>query len=218
MLATTGQVTGDPSEWSWEVKWDGWRALVYVDGSVRVRTRTGRDVTASLPELAPLGEALAGRTAILDGELVVCQANTVSFYQLSGRMAAAGRSALRAAATTPVTFVAFDLVHLDGDDLTGRPLVERKHLLDQLHLDGTACTVNHWYPGDGDALFSVCVDQHHEGVVAKRLDSPYRPGRRTRTWLKRKCPDWLEFDAPRRRPETRASQQRSRPHSPPGLR
>jgi bifunctional non-homologous end joining protein LigD len=199
MLASTGQPTGDLSGWSWEVKWDGWRALVYIDGSVRVRTRTGRDVTSSLPELAAAAEALGGRTAILDGELVVCHANAVNFYALSGRMAATGRSALRAAATTPVTFIAFDLMYLDGDDLTGWPLMQRKHLLDKMDLDGP-WTVNRWYPGDGDALFAACVELHHEGVVAKRLDSPYRPGRRTRTWLKRKCPDWLEFDAPRRQP------------------
>ena len=97
-------------------------------------------------------------------------------------MAHTGRHARWAATQVPVTFVAFDLLHLAGDDLTGRPLVERKVLLDDLRLVGPAWATNGWYC-DGDTLFAVCAEHHHEGVVAKRLDSPYLPGRRARTWL-----------------------------------
>jgi bifunctional non-homologous end joining protein LigD len=82
-----------------------------------------------------MADALGGRTAILDGELVVCTGGAVNFYPLAGRMAATGRTALRAAAAMPVTLVIFDLVYLDGQDLTGRPLVERKQALDALGLD-----------------------------------------------------------------------------------
>jgi bifunctional non-homologous end joining protein LigD len=118
-------------------------------------------------------------------------------------MAHTGRHAPWAATQVPVTFVAFDLLHLGCDDLTGRPLVERKQLLDDLRLVGPAWATNGWYC-DGDTLFAVCAEHHHEGVVAKRLDSPYLPGRRTRTWLKRKCPEWNRVHAPRRRPRVPA--------------
>ena len=115
-----------------------------------------------------------------------------------------GRMARWAASQVPVTFVAFDLLHLDGEDLTGLPLVERKHLLDELHLVGPSWVTNGWYPGDGDTLLQVCGELGHEGLVAKRLDAPYLPGRRSRSWLKRKCPAWKRDHAPRRRPRVRA--------------
>jgi bifunctional non-homologous end joining protein LigD len=199
MLATTGQPGGDQAFWSWEVKWDGWRALVYLDSGLRVRTRTGRQVSDSLPELGGLADALRGRSLILDGELVACPGGAVDYYALAPRMMHTGRMASWAATQTPSTFVAFDLLHLDGQDLTGLPLVERKRRLDALHLVGPAWATNGWYPGDGETLFQVCSELGHEGVVAKRLDATYLPGRRSRMWLKRKCPDWKRDHAPRRR-------------------
>jgi len=199
MLATTGEPGRDPARWSYEVKWDGWRAMVYVDGAVRVRTRTGRQVSDSLPELTGLVGAVNGHRLVLDGELVACPDGKVDFYALAPRMMHTGRTARWAAGELPVTFMAFDLLHLDGRDLTGRPLAERKRLLDELHLVGPAWATNAWNPGDGDTLFRVCVELGHEGVVAKRLDAPYLPGIRSRTWLKRKSDSWKRDHAPRRR-------------------
>ena len=96
--------------------------------------------------------------------------------------------------------MAFDLLHLDGRDFSGLPLVERKRLLDDVHLVGPAWAVNARYPGEDDTLFKVCCELGHEGVVAKRLDAPYLPGIRSRSWLKKKCPAWSRDHAPRRRP------------------
>jgi bifunctional non-homologous end joining protein LigD len=200
MLASTGHPLRDPESWSWEVKWDGWRALVYLDGGMKVRTRSGREVSDALPELAGLADALSGRAAILDGELVACPDGTVDFYALAPRMMHTGRMARWAAREVPVTFVAFDVLHLNGQDVTGLPLVERKRLLDDLHLAGPTWATNGWYSGDGETVFEVCTQLGHEGVVAKRLDSVYRPGRRTRIWLKRKSDAWKRDHAPRRRP------------------
>jgi bifunctional non-homologous end joining protein LigD len=201
MLATSGQPASDQvAAWSWETKWDGWGALVYVDGGLRVRTRTSRQVSDSLPELTGLVGALADHSVILDGELVACRDGGVDFYALAPRMLHTGRMARWAAGQVPVTFLAFDLLHLDGQDLTGLPLVERKRRLDELHLVGPAWATNGWYPGDGDTLFEVCSELGHEGVVAKRLDAPYHAGIRSRTWLKRKTPDWKRDHGPRRRP------------------
>jgi bifunctional non-homologous end joining protein LigD len=123
--------------------------------------------------------------------------------ELACAMMHTGRMARWAAGDVPVTFVAFDLLHLDGQDLTGPPLAERKRLLDELQLVGPAWTANGWYPGDGDTLFQVCAELGHEGVVAKRLDSPYLSGKRTRTWLKRKFA-WKREHGPRRRPRVPA--------------
>jgi bifunctional non-homologous end joining protein LigD len=112
-----------------------------------------------------------------------------------------GRQARRAATQVPVTFVAFDLLHLDGEDPCPRPLVEGTQLLDDLHLVGPGWAVNGWYPdADGEMLFEACVQLGHEGVVAKRLDSPYLPGQRVRTWLKHKTAAWKRDHGPRRRP------------------
>jgi bifunctional non-homologous end joining protein LigD len=188
MLATTGAPVHDPEAWSFEVKWDGWRALAYIDRGLRVRTRTGRQVADSLPELNGLVDALGGHTVILDGELVVCPQGKPDFYSLMPRMVYTGRMAAFAASQVPVTFVAFDLLHLDGEDLCQRPLLERKCRLDELELVGPAWPTNGWHASDGDTLFQLATDLGHEGVVAKRLDSPYLPGKRARTWLKRRVP------------------------------
>jgi bifunctional non-homologous end joining protein LigD len=185
---------------SYEVKLDGWRALVYVDGGLKVRTRSGRQVSDSLPELEGLVDAMCGRAAILDGELVASDDGNINFYALAPRMQHTGRMARWASREVPVTYVAFDLLYLDGEDRTSRPLVERKQLLDELQLLGPCWAVNGWHPGDGETLFQVVSDLGHEGVVAKRLDSPYLPGTRTRSWLKRKTPAWKRDHAPRRRP------------------
>jgi hypothetical protein len=138
MLATSGPPGRDFSAWSFETKWDGWSALVYVDGGLRIRTGTGRQVSDSLPELMGLVDAVDGHSVTLDGELVACPGGVVNFYALAPRMLHTGRMARFAATQTPVTFVACDLVHLDGQDLTGLPLLERKGPLDELHLVGAA--------------------------------------------------------------------------------
>jgi bifunctional non-homologous end joining protein LigD len=161
-------------------------------------------VADSLPELNGLVEALERHQVILDGELVACPQGRVDFYSLAPRMMHTGRMATWASVQVPITFVAFDLLHLDGKDLSGLPLIERKRLLDDLNLVGPAWITNGWYPGDGDSLFEVCVELGHEGLVAKRLDAPYLPGKRTRSWLKKKSPAWKRDHAPRRRPRVPA--------------
>lgn len=195
MAATNGPVPPDDGRWLWEVKWDGWRAVVYVDGGqVRVMTRRGRNVTASFPELHGLADALGGRQVVLDGELVAARAGELDFYALSGRHGAARATA------APAAFAAFDLLWLDGQQITHLPLIERKHALRSLNLSGPAWREIAWQIGDGDTLFAGCTELGLEGVVAKRLDSRYRPGARTTLWRKRKCRAWLEEHAPRRVP------------------
>jgi bifunctional non-homologous end joining protein LigD len=162
------------------------RALCFVeDGRLRIQSYNERDVTVSWPELAGLPDALPVAQVLLDGELVATDDDgRPSFGLLQQRMHVADPAeAVRRAAEVPVAYVAFDLLHLDGHDLTGMPLSDRRRLLDQV-LEPAARWRTSPLHDDGPALLAAATAQGLEGVVAKRLDSRYEPGRRTRTWLK----------------------------------
>lgn len=167
-------------------------------GRVVVRTRNGHDVTAAVPELDGLREPLLGRSVVLDGELVAHQGSPASFYRLSGRMATHRPFAVEAArARTPATFVAFDVLWLDGD-VTAKPYRDRRQLLEGLALAGSAwCTVSS-FPGAGAEVFAACTQLGLEGLVAKRLDGRYEPGVRSKAWVKAKCAAWLDDHAAHR--------------------
>jgi bifunctional non-homologous end joining protein LigD len=204
MLASSGTVAAPATAWAFEPKLDGWRVLVYVDGDLTVRTRNGHDITASVPELTPLASALKGHFVVLDGELVARQGRPFDFYGLAPRLSArAPASVARRQARTPVTFAAFDVPYLDGETVTRKPYVERRSLLESLTLTGPAwCTVLS-VVGDGPELMAACGQLGLEGLVAKRLDSSYRPGERSKHWVKAKCPAWRVDHAPRRLSEGR---------------
>jgi bifunctional non-homologous end joining protein LigD len=142
-------------------------------------------VTVSWPELDGLPEALPATTALLDGELVATDdEGRPSFGLLQQRMHIANRAeAVRRSAEVPVAYVAFDLLHLDGHDLTGLPLSDRRRLLEQVLDPGPRWQISPQHD-DGQALEDVATERGLEGVVAKRLDSTYEPGKRTRSWLK----------------------------------
>lgn len=185
MKATPGDLpTGDG--WTYEIKWDGMRALAFVDhGHLRIQSANERDVTASWPELAGLPDALPATTALLDGELVATDdEGRPSFGRLQQRIHIANPAeAMRRVADVPVVYVVFDLLHLDGHDLTGLPLADRRRLLDQL-LEPTATWRASPMHDDGGALLAAADERGLEGVVAKRTESPYEPGKRTHTWRK----------------------------------
>jgi bifunctional non-homologous end joining protein LigD len=180
----------DPQTWRFEPKLDGWRALVTIDGEATVRTRRGRDITRSLPELTALPRRLRDRDAVLDGELVVGNGSADDFYRLGPRLA-------RRSGGCPVTFVAFDLLWLDGGDMTRQPYAVRRRRLESLRLDGCYRTAESFECDPLDLLIA-CSELGVEGVVAKRLDGRYRPGQRSTDWIKVKTPVWRERHAPRR--------------------
>jgi bifunctional non-homologous end joining protein LigD len=185
MKATAGELPTGPG-WTYEVKWDGMRALVFVEaGRVRVLSSTGRDITGSWPELAGLAAVLPASEALLDGELIATDADgRPSFSRLQQRMHVADPTQTGSGVGDVVpTFVVFDLLHVDGHDLTRVPFAERRRLLDQLLEPGPWWRVSPLHD-DGPALLAAADAQALEGIVAKRLDSPYEPGKRTRTWLK----------------------------------
>jgi bifunctional non-homologous end joining protein LigD len=125
MLASGGPIAAPASAWAFEPKLDGWRVLVSIDGDLTVRTRNGHNVSAALPELAPMVDNLKGRAVVLDGELVTRQRRPFDFYGLAPRLSASAPSSVaRRRARMPVTFAAFDVLHLDGETVTRQPYRE----------------------------------------------------------------------------------------------
>lgn len=188
MLAdTSARLPREPSRWSFEVKWDGVRALAYVQpGRLRLESRTLREITDSYPEVRGLVRDVGMREAVFDGELITFDEHgRPSFERLQRRMNVSSASAVRRlAASTPVVYAIFDLLYLDGHDLMGCPYQERRAALEALGLAGPAWRVPAVHPGQGQALLKATEAQGLEGVMAKRLDSRYEPGRRTGAWLK----------------------------------
>jgi bifunctional non-homologous end joining protein LigD len=186
MLARTGQLPRDDEQWAFEIKWDGVRAIAFVQGgSLKLQARTGRDVTARYPELRPIAQALAGREVVLDGEVVAFDGTRPSFQKLQGRMHLTSEHAVRRLAREdPVHYIAFDLLYLDGRSLIDLRYDERRAKLAELELQGPTWQAPAHHVGDGAALLELTRAQQLEGVIAKRLDSPYLPGRRTSGWVK----------------------------------
>jgi bifunctional non-homologous end joining protein LigD len=188
MKATLGELpyATERAAWSYEVKWDGMRVVTCTDGD-RVQMWSGNhiDVTVRFPELHAIGNSLAGRSAVLDGEVVAFDAGgRPDFSTMQTRMhVAEAREAQRRAATTPVLYVVFDVMHFDGHDLTALPWHQRVSVLDTVFEAGTA-----WQPSarhdDGGALLEAVTTAQLEGIMAKRRDAPYTPGRRSPSWRK----------------------------------
>ena len=186
MLATLVAEAFDDPAYMFEPKWDGVRAIAICDDGTRLVSRTGRDVTHTYPELARLHDRLVATDAVVDGEIVAMQSGRPSFERLQGRInLQAERDIARAAKATPVTFIAFDVLYLDGRSLTEVPLEERKEMLEELVVPSDLVGVSSpCMVGTGLDLAQAAQASGLEGIVAKKLGSPYRPGRRTKEWLK----------------------------------
>jgi bifunctional non-homologous end joining protein LigD len=191
MLATAAELPLGP-DWAYELKWDGVRALAVVRGGmVRLYARTGAEITKAYPELAGLGKVLAGEgfeDALLDGEVVLLdERGRPDFIALAERMHVrdTGR-ARQLAARIPVEYLIFDVLAANGTDITSASYVERRELLESLLPPpgpGTRWSVPPRFT-DGPATLAAAKELALEGVVAKRLSSPYRPGVRAPDWIK----------------------------------
>ena len=187
MKARTGTLPADEERWAFEIKWDGVRAMAYVDdGTAAFESRNLLDLTPRYPELAGLADALAGRRAVLDGEIVAFDGQgRPSFQQLQARLNVGSQAVIRELAQqVPVCYVVFDVVWLDGEDLMKFAYVDRRRRLEELVLNGAAWQTPAYHRGDGDALLEATRERGLEGVMAKRLDSAYAPGRRSPAWVK----------------------------------
>ncbi|HEX4743645.1 MAG TPA: DNA ligase D [Candidatus Limnocylindria bacterium] len=195
MLATSADEPFDSPAFSYEPKWDGVRTLAFVDGGVvRLQTRNLLDCTAQYPEAHGIAEALTGAyQAIVDGEIVALDEKGVpSFQRLQPRMHVQDESAVkRLRKSVPVRFHVFDLLWLDGRDLSREPLRERQRLLESVVTPMGAIARSEPFVGTGNALFAAVREQGLEGIVAKRLDSPYTHGR-SAAWIKIKSQRTLD--------------------------
>ena len=177
MLATEGSVERlKATQWSFEGKWDGYRVLVDANrGKLNLRSRRGRDVTGEYPQFEALAADLADHHVILDGEAVALDASGVpSFSEMQNR-----------ARSTRVEYWAFDILHLDGRSLVRAKYSDRRRLLEAL-AEGGGLIVPDRLPGDGPEAMEHARKQGWEGVVAKKRDSTYQPGRRSSSWIKDK--------------------------------
>ena len=177
----------DERNWSFEVKWDGVRAIAYLQpGRLRLESRNLNDVTEAYPEVRGLVGAIGMREMVLDGEIVAFDENgRPSFERLQHRMHVRGASAIRRLQSSmPVMYAIFDLLYLDGRSLMELPYRERRSRLESLELSGPAWRVPTAHPGEGKLLLEATARQGLEGIIAKRLECRYEPGRRSGNWLK----------------------------------
>ena len=177
MLAKLSTLPADESQWAFEVKWDGIRAIARREpGRLNLLTRNEIERAARYPELGVLDEALGSHSAMLDGEIVT--------FDQQGRPSFQGLASHDEPGARQASYMVFDLLWLDGDSLLDLPYLERRERLLDLELDGDRVKVPAHFVGEGTALLAASKEQQLEGIVAKRLDSRYVPGGRRGEWLK----------------------------------
>lgn len=183
-LCTLVDAVPTGSGWIHEVKYDGYRALVAIGGGkAKVFTRSGLDWTDKFAAIADAAAALPLGSALIDGEIVAFKDGRPDFSTLKDAISAGG----------DMTLFAFDLLELDGEDLTGLPNVQRKdRLRPVVENAGPRLAYAEHIVGEGEKLFATMCREGYEGVVSKRADAPYR-GKRTQSWLKIKCLQRQEF-------------------------
>ena len=173
MKAAIGRLPEDDERWAYEIKFDGYRTLAFVDGAeVRLQSTNLLDVTAKWPEIGGIHESVHAKRAILDGELVVLDDQGRPRFELIQRH------------ETQAAYYVFDVLSIDGKDTIGLPYEDRRRLLADVLDPGSNWAVPGHRIGDGDALLAATVEQQLEGVMAKRLGSTYLPGKRSPNWRK----------------------------------
>lgn len=184
MLAVNAEPFSDGA-YFFEIKWDGYRCLAYLEDGTVLRSRNLHDLTPAFPELQKLHERVADLPAVLDGEIVVFTNGQSDFGALQARGRLLDRRrALAAALAHPAVFVAFDLLYRQGKPVLNEPLERRRRLLQELVRPEPEVVVADYVPEEGEAFFAACRAKGLEGMIAKRRDSPYLPGRRSPFWKK----------------------------------
>jgi bifunctional non-homologous end joining protein LigD len=186
MLATPINEPFDSPDWLFEIKWDGYRAVAFLeDGKVRLVSRNQNELTPRYPELKDLAKSVKARSAILDGEVVALDEQGRPSFSLMQQRTGFRPGGRRAAANAdvPVLYYAFDLLYLDGYDLRQLPLEERKKKLAAILVTGDSLRYSDHYERQGKALFEIAREKGLEGILAKKRDSIYQE-RRSSEWLK----------------------------------
>ncbi|MDQ6876500.1 MAG: non-homologous end-joining DNA ligase [Candidatus Dormibacteraeota bacterium] len=197
MMAKLGTAIPTPdSAWGFEFKWDGIRAVAYVEGGgVRLMSRSGEEITTRYPEIHAMGRAIGSREVILDGEIVALdEKGRPSFEEIQQRMGLTSESEVRRKMkTVPVTYMVFDVLWQDGHSLLTQSYTERRRLLAELELAGASWQTPPYEKGGGQAMLEASAKAGLEGIMAKKLDSHYEPGRRSGAWVKVKNRNRQEF-------------------------
>lgn len=177
----------DSEDFIYELKWDGERCLAYLDpgGETELRNKRNLKMLPKVPELAKIHDQVSKR-CILDGELMIMKDGRPDFYEIQKRSLTSNSFKIQLAAKQhPANFVAFDILYYNGKDLTLLPLIERKKYLKQAITTETArLAISRYIPNQGIPLYHLAEQQNLEGIVAKRKDSIYTTGKRTKDWIK----------------------------------
>jgi len=194
MLAESIEKPFDDKEWLFEIKWDGYRAIAFVEGGkVRLVSRNQNELTGRYPELKDMPDLIQAKTAILDGEVVALDADGRASFSLMQQRTGfrPGGKKAAAKADVPVLYYAFDLIYLDGYDWRRVNLEYRKKKLRQILRPGHSLRYSDHYEAQGKALFEIAREKKLEGILAKRRASCYEE-RRSREWLKIKIRHRME--------------------------
>ncbi len=185
MLAETSDPF-DSADYYFEPKWDGLRCIAYLrNRKVELQNRNLKMVTKSYPELGEIGGNIASKATILDGEIVILENGLPSFEALQNRFGVDNPLQVKALSRkAPTTYIAFDLLHLNGNDIVERPLSYRREKLAGIVRDGPHILLSQYIPEKGKSYFQKAVQLGFEGVMAKKANSTYQMGDRTTDWLK----------------------------------
>jgi DNA ligase D-like protein (predicted ligase)/DNA ligase D-like protein (predicted 3'-phosphoesterase) len=183
MLAQTAEAPFTSKDWIFEIKWDGIRAISYVDEELSIRSRNDKELKYNFPELEELRDVT--KNVVLDGEIVVMMEGKADFQTLLERSKATSTRYIEDAARKfPATYVVFDILEKDGKPLIDLPLVDRKRILKEYVREGKHVAISMFVEEHGEAYYEAALKKGVEGVMAKRKDSTYKPGLRSHDWLK----------------------------------
>ena len=185
MLAKIAETPFSNIDWIFEIKWDGFRAIAYVDNQLSIKSRNGKELKFSFPELQQLTKL--SNNIVLDGEIVVMQEGKPDFQSLLKRSQSVLVGEIqRQAQLSPALYIIFDILEKDGTSLTNLPLIRRKAILKESLKEGANVILSDFIDEKGEAYYRSALEQGLEGVVAKKKDSVYEEGLRTGNWLKMK--------------------------------
>lgn len=174
----------DDKDYIYELKLDGIRCIAYLGKDVVLQNKRFKDISAIYPELSDMSKCVK-KNIVLDGEIVVLTNGKPDFYALQKRSLMGDRFRIQLAAKkNPVQFAAYDILYYDGKDLTDKPLMERKAILQEKVSEGNGLSISRYIEEQGIAFFNLAKEQDLEGIVAKKKDGLYHIGKRTSDWIK----------------------------------
>ena len=183
MLAQHAEKPFNSEEWIFEVKWDGIRAISYIDGGLSIRSRNDKELKYNFPELEELKKLT--ENAVVDGEIIVIKAGKADFQALAERSKTTSAENVKyLSRESPANYVVFDILEKDGNPLLQLPLTERKKLLKEYVREGSYVVLSAFVETDGEAYYKAALAKSMEGIMAKKKDSQYEPGARSANWLK----------------------------------